>query len=255
MKLRKIQIFAGSKKELAIHIFFTENKENPNSITSDVLDVIYPGLPQTPTFTQIEGFVSEKRSIAYVHYYGSWYSGGTFTPSTIEESVKDSISVLEEGIVEDVYNEQTIKVSVNKINLIGNSLGAYFLYKFKTEHNKILLSPLLPIQKDGLISSDLIEVLEKIKKSIASYKKSLLYCYRGIVDNSWDYFVNKIIEEKKKQNENATIYIGTKDNLISKQYILDCLDTNFDYTKIKEVDFGHDFYQLYNAYITDTEGK
>lgn len=251
MKLRKAQIFLGREKELAVHVFFMEDDKNPSIINARVLDIIFPGLPQTPYFGEIESLVDDNRAIAYVHYYGSWYSGGTFTPKSVSQAVEDSIIAFKNGLVLDVYTEQNLKINVVDINLVGNSFGAHFVYNSVCDYKKILLAPLLAVSSNDLSKDSSVQVLSSIQKDIINYQKSLLYCYNGIKNNVWNLFLNSKESPRLSRANNVRIYIGSKDKVVDKNYVNDSLDGVCENISIKEIECGHNFFELYKSYVED----
>lgn len=249
MYLRKIQIFAGKNKDLAIHVFFIQEKSSLISINT--LDIIFPGLPQTPIFSDMQKMVTKTHAVAYVHYYGSWYSGGIFLPSTVMDSVSDAIKIFKKGLIVDVYTEEKIQFVIKNIVLVGNSFGGYFVYQSEEKLKKILLAPFLPY---GLSeNNNIIQIVStEVESNLNAYKKSLPYCYRGITSLVWENFTkpNKNFNLKHK---NITIYIGNKDKLITKDYIYTTLKDTIKKNVIEIDDCGHDFLKLYKAYFNDSK--
>ncbi len=249
MYLRKIQIFAGKNKNLAIHVFFIQGKSSLISINT--LDIIFPGLPQTPIFSDIQKMVTKNHAIAYVHYYGSWYSGGNFSPSTVMNSVSDAIKIFKKGLVLDVYTEEKIQFIIKNIVLIGNSFGGYFVYQSKEKLKKILLAPFLPYRLSK--NNDIVQnVSTEVNNNFNAYKKSLPYCYRGITSLTWKNFTKPNKNFNQKHND-ITVYIGNKDKLITKDYIYATLEDSIKKNMIEIDDCGHDFLKLYKAYFNDSK--
>jgi Tfp pilus assembly protein PilZ len=152
-KVRKAQIFTGKDNILAAHLFFIPDSQEPQKLTSKHLDIIFPGLPQSPCFHQLESLVTEDRSILYVHYYGSWYSGGIFTPSNTGETVRDLLTLCKTRLAKDEYTNQIIIIEPENITLVGNSFGGHFVYQNESQeitHNVVLISPLLAVSPTNL---------------------------------------------------------------------------------------------------------
>lgn len=248
MKPRKAQIFFGTNKNIAAHIFFIDSGSLSKKKYVKYLDIILPGLPQTPNFSGIEKFVEQNRAIVYIHYPGTWYSGGFFTPKEIEKMLNECTELFTEGKFIDVYTNEMFYISSEIKSFIGNSFGGYFAHEAKNPFRRILLAPFLPSVKRPDMSTECLNVLDQVTVDINLYRKSLLYCYRGITEDAWNDFAYR--ELQNNDASNLKIYFGTEDTLISKNYIEEIIGSAI---KLKPVNSGHDFLALYQAYVEDTD--
>jgi len=254
MAIRKAQIFFGSNGTAA-HLFYEpSNGAASDLVDAAVLDVIFPGLPHTPYFHELEKLVTAERAVMYIHYPGSWYSSGVFTPESCRNTVSEVVQLLQQGRVTDVYTGVEIRVSPKETVFVGNSFGGYLVYQGEHPHKRVLLAPLLVVNPEEATHPDTKKVLQKVSSSIREYPKSIFNVYRGISDPQWESFINDPASEKLLSRENAEVFVGEQDTLITTAYVADSLEGRSQY-KLTTCPCGHDFQALYLAYVGNSDRK
>lgn len=107
-------------KDILIGCYFAKNISNKNIIFCQ-------GLPQyvTPKHSFIKDYLDIGYNVFVPRYYGSWESGGVFSPTTVVETIKKTIQFVKLGYGIDTYSNSRLDWDGSgSLTMIGFSFGA-----------------------------------------------------------------------------------------------------------------------------------
>lgn len=193
-----LQLFV--KNGLAIHLYYDEANVKNGKLSVQNLYLIMPGLPQFTDRRVFADLVSKNAAFFYVHYYGSWFSDGVFTPDNCRRSLLDALKLAKLGKGIKTWDNQAFKWDYKKLILVGNSFGSVPILSLSKRLEGIdriyLLCPLL-----YTATTDLKKFLNT--NELAAYQQNDLgnfldfmrrgyrNIYRGIYKSSWDGYFKK----------------------------------------------------------------
>lgn len=242
----------------AYHLYMGSDCDSGNSqYFADEVEVFAPGIPQTPCKHNIANLPRNKAFI-WVHYPGSWYSGGKFKWGSCKRAVLTGLKIAQGGSFKDVRSETSFSFKAKKVVFSCNSFGAFFVDVIPSKFEKILYAPALPIGNS--IVNRYLDDLEKAKlrneyKLIYDdLKRSFPYAYRGIDNDEWEtIFINGLVGQELKRRSYSTVYVGREEpNYVVKTVFEKMKDRNNQSDIAGPLvhwipQTGHDFQALYNA--------
>jgi hypothetical protein len=252
----KVQLFI--KNNLAIHFYYSDNSVRNGKVIIDNLYLIFPGLPQLIEKDFFKDKVSKKAAFMSVYYYGSYYSGGSFSFSDCQKSVKDAMNfaVSRKGI--KTYDNKSVEWSYKSICIIGNSFGASPILTSNLNKNDvkkvILFSPLIFVYRNdliGILSKKEAVELKKFNNNFLGFmKRGYKNIYRGIEKDEWRKYFDGDMASSRVHLRNSfppiTIFHGEEDDVVRSKNSIFFRDTFRRNVKLNLVNgVGHDFKTLF----------
>jgi len=236
--------------DLRIHLYYPEEAIKDGALKTEDLVLFVPGLPNTPNKNIAERFIQEGKACAMMYYYGSWYSGGKFSPSESRRSLVDTIEVLFRGTAMEAYSATTFKFTFERLSFVANSYGAQVVLTSNVDYSLIsaifLFAPFLSIHADdntGELGRTLLDA------DLPFWRRGLNNVYRGIESTDWDdYFDGRDDGSRLKEYYPAmSIIIGSEDKVIPQKSI-ETFQSKYPANVEHIQGVGHDFLSLYDKY-------
>lgn len=254
----QIQLFL--KNNLAIHFYYSEESMKNGKILVENLYLIFSGLPQFLEKDFFKDKVSKKIAFMSVYYYGSYYSGDTFSFANCQKSVRDAITFADIGQGIKTYDNKEIKWFAKSISVVGNSFGANPILTSsinkKNVDKVILISPLVFIYKNDVVkvfSKKNIKEFKKFNNGFLGFmQRGYKNIYRGIEKDGWRKYFNGNIASSRicLKNDFPPIVVihGENDRVVNYKnsiFFRDMYDGKIRLNLVKGV--GHDFKTLFRA--------
>jgi hypothetical protein len=223
--IMELQLFL--KNNLAIHFYYSKKSCNGNIIKINNLYLIFPGLPQFVDKNFFKSKVDKSVAFMYVYYYGSYFSGGSFSFANCQKTIRDAISFAKTRKGMKIYDNKQIEWSFNKIIAIGNSFGSSPILTSgitkKDVNMVIFISPLIFIHKDDInnvaTKKEMIKFYDFNKIFLDFMSRGYKNIYRGIEKDIWKkYFSGNLVKSKinlKDEFPPIIIFHGDKDQIIN----------------------------------------
>lgn len=236
--------------DLMMHIYYPNEAVVSGVLNTTEIVLFLPGLPQTPDKNIAERFVLEGKTFVWLHYYGSWYSGGKFSPSECRKSFLDGLSVIKKKQSVSAFSGKAFDFDYKKITVVGNSFGAQIAVTSQVDYNILseihLFAPFLLVnEKDADKNRQVLQYLRNT--DLPFWRRGLFNVYRGIEAVDWDtYFKGEDPDSKlKKIKCHLTLCYGSNDPIISEADINKFI--TFNPATLKKIEgVGHDFLNLYD---------
>jgi hypothetical protein len=242
---------------LKVHLYYPDAAiTTDGTLSVDTMVLFVPGLPQTPNRDIPELMVRRGYACAYLHYYGSWFSKGSFTPAESRKSIKDALQLLKNRTSAIAKGDNAFKWDYKKISVVANSYGAQALLTSDIDFEQFesieLFSPYLLSSETDYKEKNLTQEQEFLKNTLADdlkfLRKGFDAIYSGIERPEWDeYFNGKDSGSTLKSGyPKFKIVSGTKDAFVPLK-ILEAVKKKYD-CDINIIDgVGHDYLKLYAA--------
>jgi len=187
----KTQLFIS--KNLAIHLFYDESNMHGHTLKVKHLYLVVPGLPQNTAKDFFHDKVKNGYAFFYLHYYGSWFSGGKFSFVNCQKSITDALLLIRSGSARAVYDNKIFGWSFSKLTIVANSFGASPLLAgdldFRGIHKIVMLAPFILVEKNQIknvfTKSQSANFYKKNKKFLGFMIRGYREIYRGIDKPSW----------------------------------------------------------------------
>ncbi len=252
----KLQLFL--KNNLALHLYYSkESVEDGENLSVDRLYLIVPGFPQFTHRSFFEDKVSKDVAFFYLHYYGSWFSGGEFTFKNAQKSIRDAIDFIKKGIGEKTFDGKGFMWDYKSLSLIGSSFGGSPIVTSNLSKRDIerviLLFPFVIVHRDDVekyMSKDEEERFwESNKNSLAFMRRGYPNVYRGVNNSSWDdYFLGRDANSKVTITSTfppVEVIHGEQDTSINPR-LSKKLEQEYSQVTTNIISgCGHDFYKLF----------
>lgn len=235
---------------LKVHIYYPDSAVADGVLNVQEIVLFLPGLPQSLDKNFSKKVIEDGKALVWLHYYGSWFSGGFFSPDNCRKSFVDCLSLLHKKIATNAYDGGQFNFNFKEISLIGNSFGAQIALTSPVDYSLIssisLFSPFLFVHEDDCVN------FNKLSQTIVDvdlpfWRRGMNNVYRGIDSPEWDNYFNGKDAESRLKKEYPKIFLvtGTEDDFVTPEYI-DNFSANY-LVDVKKVDgVGHNFLELYD---------
>ncbi len=214
-------------KKLSLQIFYDSSDESDNLIDLKKLIIIYPGLPQFLDKEFFEKKIKKGQAYLKVDYYGSWMSGGNFTPDNCVKTINDTMLFLKKASHRVTYDSSIFKIKAKSKILVGYSFAAQHILRSNVSKKFIdkiyLFAPLVFLNKNQVK-----KVFSHKLQEDSFYNFSLSYLnfmragydeiLRGIKAKSWDVYFSgndkKSLIRTNKSLPQIYIYMAENDDRI-----------------------------------------
>ncbi len=197
---------------------------------SDITIIIAPGVPQylTKYHPFVQAMLLRNVNLFIPRYLGSFESEGLFTLQNCVDTLNKTIRFVKEGNGVELFNDEKIIWSSNKIILVGFSFGA--LPSLLTTENVdqiILVAPFTNLEVHQKYNGeDLLRTFSFVKKA---------YHYHL---NPESLLKECALSNYPKQRKNISLVYGKKDNSIPKEE-LDWVHESYKIDSYIKVEGGH----------------
>jgi len=145
----ELQLFI--QNELALHFYYSKESVNCDVVNIKSLCLVFPGLPNTIDKDYFVNRVNKDTAFLSVSYYGTWMSGGNFSPQSVKQTIQDAVSFakLKEGI--KTFDDKKMYWKYENLFVLGYSFAGNFVINSNLKREDItsiiLCSPLIYIDK------------------------------------------------------------------------------------------------------------
>lgn len=246
----QIQLFLY--KDLAIHFYYSEESIKNNEVSVKKLYLVFNGLPNFIDKDFFQDKVNKNTAFMSVYYFGTWLSGGEFTPESCKKSVEVAVEFAKKKIGIKSFDGLEFKWNFDKLSIIGYSFAGNTILNTKLNKkdiNEVLLySPLIYVNKNDSEKIVLKDVLEKDIKDAANFlsflQRGFKFTLRGVVNKVWNKYFSgqeeKSIVKLSADYPQIRIFHGKADHQVNYLYSEYFTKTHSSTTKLKLYeDLGH----------------
>jgi len=239
-----LQLFLN--KNLALHFYYSEKSVKNKQIVVKNIYLIAPGLPQFTHRNFFKDKINKDTAFFYIYYYGSWFSGGSFSFENCIKSVNDAIDFVKNRQGIKTFDNKEIQWNYQNLFLTAVSFGGNVVLSAKVSKKNIkkifLYSPFF------IEYSNIKDNQEMLKFFIRGYKNN----FRGIVSEKWQkYFTKKDELAFLKLDDtfpDIEIIHGKEDVVVPFQSSQKLQNKYPNLVKLKlRKGIGHSFEQLYET--------
>jgi hypothetical protein len=246
---------------LAIHLYSARESVEDNHLRVKNAHLYVPGLPQMTDKRFFQKIVDKDNSFFYVYYYGSWLSGGVFSPDNCRKSIIDALEIIKSGSAVKSFDGKEFSWEFESLSILGCSFAGNSVLSSELDgsavQDVVLYSPLIFVNTDEraqyMTDEESIQFDRYNKDFLFFMRNGYPNALRGIEDPSWDdYFYGNDDLSKVSLDDNDNLpkfilYHGLNDKIVSPRSTEHLAHLFPSRVKAELIPgFGHDFISLYN---------
>lgn len=198
----ELQLFM--QDELALHFYYSKESVKDDVVSIKNLCLVFPGLPNTIDKDFFVNRVNKDTAYLSVSYYGTWMSGGNFSPQSVKQTIQDAVSFAKCKEGTRTFDNKKIYWEYKNLFVLGYSFAGNFVLNSDLKREDItsvvLCAPLIYLDKntvETVLKNDADKFFDFNASFLQFLRRGYLYALRGIKDSFWDSYFNGVDDLSK----------------------------------------------------------